>query len=131
MVVCASLGLLADIILTYMGVYEFTPSPVGIPVPIWLGVLWLGFAGTFRVGLAFFIKRPPLAVAAAAIGAPFSYLAAGQLGAVSFPYGVVKTGLVLACVWIVLMSVFVRIVQGPREWSPPLDCNLLMQLDRD
>ena len=112
MLVCASIGLLVDIILTYLGLYEFTPSPVGIAVPVWLVVLWLGFAGTFRLAFAFFIKRPPLAIAAAAIGAPLSYLAAGQLGAVSFPYGAVKTALVLAGVWIVLMSVFVRVVRG-------------------
>lgn len=111
MAVCASIGLLIDVLLAYLGVYEFTSEPVGLPVPFWLVVLWLGFAGTLRLALAFFIKRLPWAIAAAAIGGPLSYLAAGRLGAVSFPFGMVYTALILAVVWIVLMSVFVLIVR--------------------
>jgi len=109
--ICAVFGLLADILLTYGGLYVFTPPPHALPVPFWLVILWLGFAGTFRLALAFFMKRLPLAVVAAAIGAPLSYLAAGRLGAVSFPYGELRTALVLSGVWIVLISVFVFIVR--------------------
>lgn len=108
---CASIGLLADVLLSLFGFYEFTAPPVVIAVPFWLVILWLGFAGTLRLALAFLIKRPLLAIVAGALGAPLSYLAAGRLGAVSFPYGLVKTALILVMVWMILMCLFVIIVR--------------------
>ncbi|MFK7853697.1 MAG: DUF2878 domain-containing protein [Granulosicoccus sp.] len=107
---CASIGIMTDSLLTYFGLFEFSHSPVVIP--LWLVVLWLGFAGTFRLALSYFMKRPPLAIAAAVVGAPLSYLAAARLGAVTYPYGYLTTAAVLAAVWFILMNIFLRIVSS-------------------
>ena len=109
---CASLGLLADVLLTQFGVYQFNPAPSVLPVPIWLVVLWLAFVGTFRLALNYFMKRPLLAVIAAVTGAPVSYLAAARLGAVSLPYGSLHTAVIIAVVWLFLMTAFVLIVRA-------------------
>lgn len=107
---CASIGIIADSLLTYFGFFEFSHSSVVIP--LWLVALWLSFAGTFRLALSYFMKRPPLAMAAAVVGAPLSYLAAARLGAVSYPYGYLTTAVVLAVVWFILMNIFIRIVSA-------------------
>jgi len=106
MAYCASMGLVMDATLAIVGIFEFTATPSFLPVPLWLILIWVGFAGTLRHGLRFFMERPMLALSAAAIGAPLIYHSASRLGAVSFPLGPLITGAVVSVAWLFLMIMF-------------------------
>lgn len=116
-VLCAASGILGDALLTRAGVFGFEPSQLMFIVPFWLMAIWVGFASTLRHGLAFLVKRPPVAVLAAGIGAPIVYLAAARLGAVQFPLGNVKTAVIVGSVWIIQMCLFLIIVKGVGRFS--------------
>ncbi len=111
LVVCTALGFLCDSLWTLAGVFVFDPSPAFLPAPLWLAMIWLGFAATLRHGLRFAIERPGLGIALAAIGAPVSYIAAGTMGAVTLPLGTATTAGIIAGSWMVLMSLFIELVR--------------------
>ena len=104
---CTVIGIIIDSILTLSGVYIFDPAPDLLPIPLWLVGIWLAFSATLRNGLRFFLDRPSLALACAAIGAPLAYLSAARLGAVEFPLGYLITGLIIAAVWVPLMILLI------------------------
>lgn len=108
---CTALGFMCDSLLAVAGVYYFEPTPAMLPAPLWLAVIWLGFAATLRHGLSFAIAKPVLGVSLAFVGAPLSYLAAARLGAVEFPLGPLVTAAIVAGIWVVLMSLFIAIVR--------------------
>jgi len=105
--ICSAIGIGVDTTLAIFDVYRFTPDPGWLPIPFWLIVLWLGFTATLRHALAWFVDRPLMLIAAAAIGAPLSYLAAARLGAVTLPLGNIATTLLLSVVWALLAACFV------------------------
>ena len=107
---CTAVGFLCDGLWAIAGLYVFEPTPAILPAPLWLAMIWLGFAATLRHGLSFAIAKPALGVALAAVGAPLSYLAAGRLGAVSFPLGSALSAVIISGTWIVLMSLFILLV---------------------
>lgn len=109
---CTVIGFACDSLLTIVGVYHFEPMPTILPAPLWLVVIWLGFSATLRHGLSFAIEKPALGLALAAVGAPFSYLAAARLGAVNFPLGSLVTASILVGTWLVLMGLFIVIVRS-------------------
>ncbi len=104
---CTVVGLVIDSILTLSGIFVFDPAPDLLAIPLWLVGIWLAFSATLRLGLRFFLDRPPLALACAAIGAPLAYLSAGRLGAVEFPLGYLITGLIIAAIWVPLMVLLI------------------------
>lgn len=108
---CASMGLMMDAILTLFGFFEFSATPSFLPIPLWLVLIWVGFAGTLRHGLRYFMDRPLLALSVAAVGAPLVYHSASRLGAVTFPIGPVVTGLVISAAWLFLMVMFLLVTQ--------------------
>lgn len=121
---CASMGLVMDATLTLVGIFEFTATPSFLPIPLWLILIWVGFAGTLRHGLRFFMERPLLALSAAAIGAPFIYHTASRFGAVSFPVGPVVTGVVVSAVWFFLMMMFLLFTKLLSREVKPVPHNL-------
>ena len=78
---CAALGVAVDAVLTLSGVLIFDPAPAILPIPFWLVGIWLAFAGTFLHSMSYLLARPVIAIPAAAIAAPISYLAGMGLGA--------------------------------------------------
>jgi len=52
-------------------------------VPVWILALWLAFASTLNVSLAWMHDRYLIAVLFGAVGGPLAYLAAEKLGAVT------------------------------------------------
>jgi len=99
---CAVPGCVADSLLAVFGVYIFDPVPMGLPIPLWLAAIWLGFGGTLRGSLRWLSARPALMTALAAPGAPLTYLGAQRLGAVEFPLGTFATCLLVGAVWMTL-----------------------------
>lgn len=77
--------------------FDHHTSPL---IPLWLMVLWVGFATTLRHSLLGLWSRPWLVVALGLIGAPWSYWAGSRLGALSID----GAGLwLIAGAWAVLM----------------------------
>ena len=99
-----ALGVVTDSTLTLIGLFEFNEGTESI-IPVWLIFLWLGFAASLNHSLSMFHRNPWLAALAGGVFGSLSYLAAMRLGAVSFPLGVMVTGLVLLVVWAVLFPV--------------------------
>jgi len=77
--VVVALGLLVDSAWIWMGLLRFsTPLPWDWLAPIWILVLWAGFALTLNHSLAALRQRPALAVAFGALGGPLAYWFAGS-----------------------------------------------------
>lgn len=66
-------------IIAYPG-HEYTFS-----APLWMAALWINFAITLNVSLAWFKQHLVLAGLAGMISAPLAYYAGDKLGAISFP----------------------------------------------
>ncbi|NJO36321.1 MAG: DUF2878 domain-containing protein [Rhizobiales bacterium] len=116
---CAAVGVAADTMLTLAGVFIFDPAPSILPVPFWLIGIWLGFAGTFRHSMSYLLAKPMIAIPAAAVAAPLSYLAGMKLGAVSFGLDIGTTAVVIGLLWACMMALFIHIVRADRSSSPP------------
>ena len=110
----SGLGVLVDSMLAHTGVFVFSPSPEILPIPLWLVGIWMGFAGTLRHSLSYFIDRPRLGMLAAGISAPLSYYAGMRLDAVSFGLGLFETMLLIGLIWSHLMGLFLHICGQPK-----------------
>jgi hypothetical protein len=83
MMLAACVGLVVDSTLLALGVYRFpgeTPL-AGLP-PLWLTVLWIQFATTFRYCFGWLSSRYLLCAAFGLAGAPLAFLGGEKLGAV-------------------------------------------------
>ncbi len=98
-------GIGADALLAWLEVYQFpadkaSPSLLGLPLFLW--VLWWGFALTIPVSLSVFMQKPPVFILLCAISAPLSYRAGDYLGAVilapNWPYYLVPVWILLALI---------------------------------
>ncbi len=103
----ATLGATCDALLTTAGYFVFADTAYGLPIPLWLVAIWMGFAGTLRHSMTFMVSRPRLFTMAAGLFAPMTYLAAQRLGAVSFPLGNGPTAIVIGLTWVTLTPVLV------------------------
>ena len=111
------IGTLIDTALTVSGVFIFTEAQANIPllpIPIWLSLLWAGFAGTVYHSLTVFEGRPFLAALGGAIFAPLSYIAGANFDAVELGFSIPITFVIIGIVWSIafpfcfyLSSVFV------------------------
>lgn len=114
MSIATAIGVTVDIVLTLTGVFIFEPTPSLLPIPFWLVAIWLGFAATFRHSMRYLMDKPAIAIPAAALAAPLSYIAGMRLGAVGFGLGELTTALVIGLLWAGLMTVFVRLYRTER-----------------
>jgi hypothetical protein len=116
---CAAIGIAADAVLTLSGVFVFDPAPPVLPIPFWLIGIWLAFAGTFRHSMSYLLAKPVIAIPAAAIAAPLSYVAGMGLGAVSFGLDTMSTAIVIGLVWPCMMAVFIRLHRAQAAMPSP------------
>lgn len=74
MLVAVTLGLLVDSAWIWLGLLNFaSPLPWTWLAPIWILVLWAGFALTLNHSMAGLRSHPVLAVAFGALGGPLAY----------------------------------------------------------
>lgn len=79
------IGMLVDTLWLQTGVLGYAMTwPSAQIAPIWIGVLWMGFALALNHSLAWMQKRKWLAGALLIIGSPFSYYCAAKFGAVQW-----------------------------------------------
>lgn len=93
----AGIGIAIDALLIQFEVFVFPEAATWMPV--WLIVLWIGFATTLTKSLAIFARHWGFAIAAGMFGFPFSYLAAYRLGAVDFIFNPLLVALLLSGIW--------------------------------
>ena len=98
----AILGGLLDYLLVSNGLYSFNEQVL----PIWLLVLWACFAATITTSLAFLKSSFLLQIAAGALLAPISYLAAANFSVITLNYSTYIVFLTLAFFWAPLMVLF-------------------------
>ena len=99
----AIVGLLADATLSHSEVYQFTGGDL---LPIWLILLWVGFASIITRSLRFLNRNLALAALFGAFGGPSSYFAGHRFGGVEFGYDLMPTLLIVGFVWACLLPLF-------------------------
>lgn len=93
------LGTFVDSALTFLGVFIFDEQTKILLVPLWLVIVWAGFAITLNHSLSYFKQRYWLCAVAGAVGGPASYLAGQRLGAVILGPSTLESVLVLSGTW--------------------------------
>ncbi|MCJ8217405.1 DUF2878 domain-containing protein [Aeromonas veronii] len=102
-------GCLLDVLLWQLGLFSF---PSGFP--LWLVLLWLGFALTLAHGMRWLLRLPRWQQALFGVfGGASSYVAGAAMGAVHLPWGIWISSALLAVIWMwwlpVLLWVMVKL----------------------
>ena len=102
-------GCLLDALLWLLGLFRF---PAGFP--LWLVLLWLGFALTLAHGMRWLLRLPRWQQALfGMVGGTSSYVAGAAMGAVHLPWGIGISAALLAVIWMwwlpVLLWVMVKL----------------------
>lgn len=102
-------GCLLDALLWQLGLFRF---PAGFP--LWLALLWLGFALTLAHGMRWLLRLPRWQQALfGMVGGTSSYVAGAAMGAVHLPWGIGISAALLAVIWMwwlpVLLWVMVKL----------------------
>ncbi|MFM5521229.1 DUF2878 domain-containing protein [Aeromonas jandaei] len=102
-------GCLLDALLWQLGLFRF---PAGFP--LWLVLLWLGFALTLAHGMRWLLRLPRWQQALfGMVGGTSSYVAGAAMGAVHLPWGIGISAALLALIWMwwlpVLLWVMVKL----------------------
>lgn len=98
----ASIGILTDSLLVYLGVLQFEQSM--LIIPFWFVMLWVLFATTCSMSLLWMIKKPVIAIIAGAVFGPLSYWAGMKFDAM-FISGA-EGFLAIAIAWASMMWLF-------------------------
>jgi len=109
--IAAGIGALWDSGLSALGWIRY-PSGVLIEgtAPYWIVAMWMLFATTLNVSLAWLRRNLPLAAVFGALGGPLAYLGGAKLGALTF--GAQEAALVaLALGWAVLTPLLLRLAR--------------------
>ena len=86
---------LLDALLWQLGLFRF---PSGFP--LWLVLLWLGFALTLAHGMRWLLRLPRWQQALfGMVGGTSSYVAGAAMGAVHLPWGIGISAALLAVIW--------------------------------
>ena len=106
-----AVGLLLEAIAISVGAIDF----VGAVFPLWLVLLWVGFAAMAPVALDWLAKMPLVAALLGAISGPFTYYVGIGFGAGTAD-SLLWTLLVYAVVWGIFMLFFCRaMTASPNE----------------
>ena len=123
-VAAAGIGALWDSLLPALGWIQY---PNGVlfagTAPHWMVALWMLFATTLNVSLAWLKRSLPLAIAFGAIGGPLAYFGGARLGALVFVEPI-HALVALAIGWAVLTPVLVIIARRYDGFPEPTDAHL-------
>ena len=107
-------GCLLDGLLWQLGMFRFDQG-----FPLWLGLLWFGFALTLGQGLRWLLALPRWQQGVLGmVGGAGSYVAGATMGSVHLSWGIGISAPVLALIWVwwlpVLLWVMVKLEGEPR-----------------
>jgi hypothetical protein len=106
------LGLIIDTGWTIFGVMEFTdPRPVQPIAPIWILIMWVGFALTINHSMMWMQKHALMPALLGFVGGPMAYYAGLKLGAVEFLLDFWTVIALLGVVWAIALTILVKISQ--------------------
>ncbi len=108
LVVAASVGFVVDSVLLGMGVFQFPNTTLvdGLP-PLWMSVLWIQFATTFRYCLKWLSRRYIIGGVLGLAGAPVAFLGGERLGAVAFCSPRLTNLLILGLFWAIAIPLLI------------------------
>lgn len=109
----ATIGVAADLLMTLAGLFDFGDAP--LIVPVWLITLWLAFSSTLNLSLAAVGRKKWLAALAGALAFPLNYSLGERLGAVNFGGPDFAAPLALAITWAMLLPLLFVITEQHRE----------------
>jgi hypothetical protein len=87
LLILSLIGMTFDSIYHYLGVYQFAPDTLVLPllnIPLWLSILWLAFCLTLPISLAWMLRKPYLFVLGCSVLGPVSYIAGRRFGVLDF-----------------------------------------------
>jgi hypothetical protein len=98
-------GMVVDSVTKISGLLTYGGDFLAIAwlAPLWIGALWLQFASTLNVSLAWLQDNYFIALVMGAIFGPLSYLGGARLGALSLNHDKTFTVMVLAIIWGIVM----------------------------
>ncbi|MGY3904204.1 DUF2878 family protein [Aeromonas lusitana] len=107
-------GCLLDGLLWRLGLFQFSHG-----FPLWLGLLWLGFAMTLGQGLRWLLALPRWQQGLLGmVGGAGSYVAGAAMGSVHLSWGIGISAFTLALIWMwwlpLLLWVMVKLEGEPR-----------------
>lgn len=85
--------------------------------PYWIVAMWVGFATTLNVSMAWLKGRSYIAFVLGAVGGPLAYLGGAKLGGVSFNDATAALT-ALAMGWAIIMPLLMLAAQRLDEWKP-------------
>ncbi|MGB7343477.1 MAG: DUF2878 domain-containing protein [Pirellulaceae bacterium] len=104
------IGVFVDTLLLILGVYSFpSGSIVDWFPPVWMSVLWIQFATTFRYCLSWMSGRYALCSIAALLGAPVAFVGGERLGAVLLFSPRITNLLILGTLWAIALPMLLYI----------------------
>lgn len=110
------LGIIVDSIWIQSGLMVFTDArPLSQFAPVWIILLWVGFALTVNHSLGWLSAHPMLPALMGMIGGPLSYLAGLKLGAVVFHGSTILICACLAFAWGLSLSILVKVSKTPKQ----------------
>ena len=101
------IGLFTDGILHLSGMITFTET--GVPIPIWLMVIWLALALLPHHSLRWLKGRPILSSVFGALGGPPAYWAGVKAGAAEFSQPLLPSLLLLGLIWAIIWPTTMQI----------------------
>lgn len=106
------LGLIIDTCWTIFGLMQFTdPRPLHPIAPIWILIMWVGFALTINHSMAWMKEHRLLPALMGFIGGPMAYYAGLKLGAVEYLVNPWQMSVILGVVWAIALTILVKISQ--------------------
>jgi hypothetical protein len=95
-----AVGVCIDGTLQATGFFSFRHE--GMPIPLWLVVIWLALAALPHHSLSWMKGRPLLSALFGALGGPLAYWAGVRLGAATFHLPLLPSLALLAAIWAAL-----------------------------
>ena len=122
----AAIGALFDTLLVWLGWFTYSSGTlIAGTAPHWMVALWMLFATTLNLSLAWLKRRLFVAALFGAIGGPLAYLGGEKLGALNFASP--TAGLIaLAIGWALLTPLLVMIAQRFDGFVSRLDAAIEM-----
>lgn len=105
MAILLAIGVGIDGTLQASGFFSFRQG--GVPIPLWLAVIWLALAALPNHSLKWMQDRPWLCALFGALGGPLAYWAGVRMGAATFHLPLLPSlallAIIWACLWVTVM----------------------------
>lgn len=112
-------GFALDSIVINLGLARYaSPGPYALVPPLWLVAMWMAFATSLNVSLAWLKNRLRLAALLGALGGPLSYYAGARLGGMEFTEPIVLSIVVLGLLWAVAFPTLLSLARRESRRIP-------------